>query len=305
MIRALSWIQIALLQTSRAWCFLEHNGVNCVGGFSYTGESSLNFFNLIACEPPAGRAFFPMMSWERASGKRLCSLFSSPGFRNSCIKHDWLHCVDLGVGADFLGGTFQYLVDSYFEGPSKKARCLALFKEIQKYYKETNAASRLPTLTPGMLTKENKKSNKKSWPKLRAKAGEARALISFCRQAVHKYCLKDTEFESRLRQAATSLEACYALLSVSQWTLAKMQTTARKFAFYFLALTNCEGQKWFRAKPKEHAFLECSRSPVPPSRTWSYRDESFGHTMSQLATRRGGGAHSACSQQSCFAQVCC
>ena len=67
-----------------------------------------------------------------------------------------------------------------------------------------------------------------------------------------------------------------------------MQTRARKFAFYFLALTNCEGQKWFRAKPKVHAFLECSRSPVPPSRTWSYRDESFGHTMSQLATRRGG-----------------
>ena len=147
---------------------------------------------------------------------------------------------------------------------------------------------RKQTPHPGMLTKENKKSNKKSWPKLRAKAGEARALISFCRQAVHKYCLKDTEFESRLRQAATSLEACYALLSASQWTLAKMQTTARKFAFYFLALTNCEGQKWFRAKPKVHAFLECSRSPVPPSRTWSYRDESFGHTMSQLATRRGG-----------------
>ena len=178
----------------------------------------------------------------------------------------------------------------HFEWPSKKARCLALFKEIQEYYKETNAESRLPTLTPGMLTKENKKSNKKSWPKLRAKAGEARALISFCRQAVHKYCLKGTEFESRLRQAATSLEACYALLSVSQWTLAKMQTTARKFAFYFLALTNCEGQKWFRAKPKVHAFLECSRSPVPPSRTWSYRDESFGHTMSQLATRRGGSS---------------
>ena len=119
------------------------------------------------------------MARERASGKRLCNLFSSPGFRNSCIKHDWLHCVDLGVGADCLGGTFQYLVDSYFEGPSKKARCLALFKEIQEYYKETNAESRLPTLTPGMLTKGNKKSNKKSWPKLRAKAGEARALISF------------------------------------------------------------------------------------------------------------------------------
>ena len=176
---------------------------------------------------------------------------------------------------------------SVFSG-LKKARRLALFKEIQEYYKETNAESRLPTLTPGVLTKENKKSNKKSWPKLRAKAGEARALISFCRQAVHKCCLKDTEFESRLRQAATSLEACYALLSASQWTLAKMQTTARKFAFYFLALTKCEGQKWFRAKPKVHAFLECSRSPVPPSRTWSYRDESFGHTMSQLATRRGG-----------------
>ena len=178
-------------------------------------------------------------------------------------------------------------------------------RRIQEYYKETNAESRLPTLTPGMLTKENKKSNKKSWPKLRAKAGEARALISFCRQAVHKYCLKDTEFESRLRQAATSLEACYALLSASQWTLAKMQTRARKFAFYFLALTNCEGQKWFRAKPKVHAFLECSRSPVPPSRTWSYRDESFGDTMSQLATRRGGEFTVLAVSRAVLLKFCC
>ena len=122
-------------------------------------------------------------------GKRLCNLFSRPRIQEQLHKARLVALCRFGSWGRLPGGgTFQYLVDSYFEGPSQKARCLALFKEIQEYYKETNAESRLPTLTPGMLTKENKKSNKKSWPKLRAKAGEARALISFCRQAVHKYC---------------------------------------------------------------------------------------------------------------------
>ena len=67
-----------------------------------------------------------------------------------------------------------------------------------------------------------------------------------------------------------------------------MQNRAKKFAQYFLALSKVAGQKYYRAKPKLHAFMEISRSPVCPSKTWSYRDDSFGHSMSLFAKRRGG-----------------
>ena len=161
-------------------------------------------------------------------------------------------------------------MDSYFEGPSKKARCLALFKEIQEYYKETNAESRLPTLTPGMLTKENKKSNKKSWPKLRAKAGEARALISFCRQAVHKYCLKDTEFESRAQTGSYkpgSLLCPFECFTVDSGQNADQSQEGSLFTSW--PSQTVRARSGLGPSPKCMLFLECSRSPVPPSRTWS------------------------------------
>ena len=108
---------------------------------------------------------------QQEHGHSIRNLFGCPGFRNTCIKHDWLHAADLGVAADVLGGTFQYIVDFYMEGARKKERCMSLFQEMQCFYREHNSQNRLPTLTPGMLTKEDKKSKKKSWPKIKAKAG--------------------------------------------------------------------------------------------------------------------------------------
>ena len=134
----------------------------------------------------------------------------------------------------------------------------------------------------------DEKSKKKSWPKIRARAGEARSLISFNKLIVEKLCVKDDQFEAKLRQTARALEGCYSCLSLDTWTKELLENNARKFAQYFLALTKMDGNKYFRAKPKLHAFLEISRSPVSHSKTWSYRDESFGHTMSQYAKRRGG-----------------
>ena len=195
---------------------------------------------------------------QQEHGHSVSNLSGCPGFRNTCIKHDWLHAADLGVAADVLGGTFQYIADFYMEGASKKERCMSLFKEMQCFYREHNSQNRLPTLTPGMLTKEDKKSKKKSWLKIRAKAGEARSLISFNKLIVEKLCGKDDQFETKLRQTARALEGCYSCLSLDTWTKELLENNARKFAQYFLALTKMDGNKYFRAKPKLHVFLEFS-----------------------------------------------
>ena len=173
-------------------------------------------------------------------------------------------------------------------GDGKLQKCCSLFAEMTEFYKANNSENRLLRLTPGMLTKDNKKSKGKGWPKLRGKAGEVRSLISFCKQVVEKHCVQDTEFEVRLRQASRALESCYECLSPEAWSMEVLQNRAKRFAQHFLALTKVPGQKYYRAKPKLHAFMEISRSLVCPSKTWSYRDESFGHTMSLFAKRRGG-----------------
>ena len=51
------------------------------------------------------------------------------------------------------------------------------------------------------------KSKKKSWPKIRAKAGEARSLISFNKLIVEKLCVKDDPFEAKLRQTKVATAA--------------------------------------------------------------------------------------------------
>ena len=225
---------------------------------------------------------------QREHGFKISSIFSIPGLKHLCIKHDWLHAADIGISADFLGGTFQYLIDKYMAGDGKIQKCSNLFAEMRDFYSANNSENRLLRLTPGMLTKDSKKNKSKGWPKLRAKAGECRSLISFTRLVVEKHCDKDTEFEVKLRQASRALEGCYECLSPDAWSLQTMQNRAKKFAQYFLALSEVAGQKYYRAKPKLHAFMEISRSPVCPSKTWSYRDESFGRSMSLFAKRRGG-----------------
>ena len=91
----------------------------------------------------------------------------------------------------------------------------------------------------------------------------------------------------KIIKTARALEGCYSCLSLDTWAKELLENNARKFAQHFLALTKMDGNKYFRAKPKLHVFLEISRSPVSPSKTWPYSDESFGHTMSQYAKRRG------------------
>ena len=224
---------------------------------------------------------------QRDEGNEPSVLFSSPGFKSTCCKWDWLHAVDLGISQDFLGACFKHVAETYMPGASFNGQCNELFKQMQTFYKRVEAEDRLNTLTPGMLQKD-KKAKKRSWPKLRAKAGETRALVPFCRELVEKYCVTDSDMEVTMRRAARVLESCYDCLHDSVWKREVLEARARRFAVLFVKLTSLPGQKLFRAKPKLHAFLEIAASPANPRRTWSYRDESFGHTLSKHAVRRGG-----------------
>ena len=102
-------------------------------------------------------------------------IFGCPGVNQSTFAVDWLHCADLGVGADFLGNLFELALSvPMLPGNNKAERCSALFLEMRRYYRANGVDSQLPTLTTTMIRKKAGTP-----PKLRGKAAEIRHLIPF------------------------------------------------------------------------------------------------------------------------------
>ena len=227
---------------------------------------------------------FDFLAREYELHDEVSELFGAPGFTVECCQIDWLHSTDLGVAADFVGGLFAYLVDTKLVGRTSKERCSELFRDIQEFYKDKNCEDRIPHLSPLMLRKKPT-----GWPKLRAKAGQTRALVPFSEAIAGKYLAGDgNDWEATLRAASVQLNSCYACLSEEGWNGEQFHLRAMKFALLFLALHRAPGQKYFKPKPKLHLFLEQSRQKLCPALVWTYRDESFGHTLSLYARRRGG-----------------
>ena len=76
---------------------------------------------------------------------------------------------------------------------------------------------------------------------------------------------------------------------MGSWNTEHFHDAAQRFLLLNGSLeTHFEADKLFRVKPKAHLLLELARQQSTPSATWTYRDESFGHTVATLAKRRGG-----------------
>ena len=217
------------------------------------------------------------------NGKTISPLFSCPGFTSDLVAIDWLHCVDLGVCADFLGNLFSMMVKKQ-AGRTKDEKLIAFYKKIQKYYAEEGVTDRLDDLTWLMIQKKGSKS-----PKLRASASEARKLVPFARQEAARCLSTGSEEETTALQAAIHLEKCYNCLSDFQ--SATLQTESTGFLLLYKALeqnANSVGKCAWKIKPKFHIWQELCMMDSNPVSHWVYRDEDFGGYVAQVARRRGG-----------------
>ena len=122
---------------------------------------------------------------QRQQNKLVSRLFSCPGFNTACCKMDFLHACDLGVTSDWLGSLLFFLQSEKIRGHKKRIRCAKLCQDIKAYYDRTGVTDRLPKLLPTMLREEDRGKIKS--PKLRAKAGEARALVGAALELATKY----------------------------------------------------------------------------------------------------------------------
>ncbi len=222
--------------------------------------------------------------WRR--GKRVCPLFAVFGIFNTLFKVDWLHCADLGVGADFLGNLFDYLVQHSMPGNNKDARCRALGEHVTAYYTATNVEGQLKEFLPKTCASEKKKRP----PKLKGSAATTRALIRFGDQMARQFLSDADPIEQAIKTAAHHLLNCYNSLHLRNqpFSHSALYNSSKVFAIQYGALWAAHGSgvSW-RPKPKMHLFLELCSSATEPQKFWNYRDEDFGGSVARQNKMRG------------------
>ena len=71
---------------------------------------------------------------QRELGIKPSPIFASPGCKVDYVMVDWLHAVDLGVGADMLGNVFNEVVD-LLPGANRRDRVQELWRRLKVWYK--------------------------------------------------------------------------------------------------------------------------------------------------------------------------
>ena len=226
---------------------------------------------------------FEFLARQVQDGLTISSLFGCPCLTTSCFKPDWLHAVDQGTAADFLGSLMHVLLP-FFPGANKHDRCKNMFLHIRAYYRTHAVDSKYDNLTVKMF------HSKKGF-KLRGKAAEVRGLITWARLACDEFLSGSTDVRMQtIRSACHSLAACYAQLSHLVFDLHTMAEQCRRYCMLCIALDDTSTNKLWRTKPKLHLMQElCELQGDNPSKYWTYRDEDFGGTLAGYARHRGGG----------------
>ena len=214
---------------------------------------------------------------------RITPLFKSPYVTTGIFRRDWLHCVDLGIGADLGGNLFKRL-RSKMRGNNIDARTNSLWMKISDWYEDNDVQDRLPRLAPTWIQTSGDKP-----PKLKGNASTTRALIPFMYEASQELLDSSDPIENAMQVAAFHLLECYSCLSNDElnWRTI-LPASSTSFVLQYRALADHHGGVDWRCKPKLHHFLELCSGTSKPNMSWTYRDEDYGGTVALLAHSRGG-----------------
>ena len=214
-----------------------------------------------------------------AQGRSISPLFSAPGVLVDIFKIDWLHVVDLGIAADWVGQVFAYLTPR-MPGGNKAERVQSLWRRVSALYNDYPTEARLGNLTEAMLSPTARSA------KLRAHGAECRALVPIAGHLVRELVADDASVDGTVRQTMASLEACYSCLS-ARADATNLGVHCRRFCTLWVALERLD--VGFHIKPKTHLFQElCEMQRTRPALHWTYRDEDFGGSLVSIGRRRGG-----------------
>ncbi len=223
------------------------------------------------------------------TGRKISLIFSVFGVETYLFRVDWLHAVDQGVGADFVGNVFESLLHK-LPGSTIAKRCKALADKTWKYYAREGTQDQLKELK----YKTFKRSSKNKPPKVKGSAAQVRALIPFVKELAEDLVDDTVPKEVAIKVAARHLSNCYQALSNSSAACRDeaFYHSSRDFALQYHALYLTGDGVSFRAMPKTHLFLElCSQPGVVPNKFWCYRDEDFGGPVARQSKMKGRWRH--------------
>ena len=222
---------------------------------------------------------------QMETGRRISQFFSVFGVFIYLFRVDWLHAVDLGVGADFAGNVFEALLPK-LPGGNKEARCHVLNDKLQAFYDGRGTEDRLKVLT----VKNFKRASKGQNAKLKGSASQVRAAIPFVKELADELVDDSVPAEAAIKIAAKHLTHCYQALARSSEACRDeaFYSSSQGFVLQCQALHLAGDGVAFRSKPKTHMFLEmCSQPGVVPNSCWCYRDEDFGGPIARQSEMRG------------------
>jgi hypothetical protein len=221
-------------------------------------------------------------------GKRLCPIWELPEmYPADLILPDWLHAVDLGIGADIAGQLLVELADCY-PGRSFKARVAELWKDIQVLYKDQDVEYKLQNLCPEMLNKGKKTHGPAT---LKSSAACVRHLIPILPILTAKHFCMGSMHQVACDNLAKFLAKAYLCMESND--LQELPKYGGKVASQYMALEqealrhDPDSSAW-HIMPKLHLFQHLCECGCGPKDFWCYQDETAGGVLAQLFTRRGG-----------------
>ena len=237
----------------------------------------------------------PAQFWAamRAQGITPCCLFNLPGVSVDMVTIDVLHCLDLGVSQDLIGNVmWEFIEHGFVEGSSREKRVKELFKLLKKHQKTVDSSNKLQGLTVEMI-KQDKKP-----PKLRAKGGETRSLMTFALEmSITMHQNLQTEHSNAVLQCVSGHMEFYLLMGVEPYKPDLASAACQKFCTFYNALSkeaqDSHGNDLFwRIKPKFHMYQELAQYQTfvlgDPKLFWTYKDEDFVGWVAKLARTEGG-----------------
>ena len=194
---------------------------------------------------------------------------------------DWMHVMDLGVSADFVGQLLIYVL-SREPGANREVRMINLNKRLEAAYARTGSGKVIDRVTEGFLNLPN-------YGKLKAHPAEVRALIPVAVDTVRQAVTGASPVELSIQQAMHFLQEMYEGLSSDKPGHQERQASnCLRFVGLYVALDEVTDE--FHIRPKVHLAQELMEMS-PGSRAvhhWTYRDEDFGGTAVTLFRPWGG-----------------
>ena len=219
-------------------------------------------------------------------GKPVSTLLAAPTLRIHQFRPDWLHTMDQGCTADFLGNLFLWVVLPKLPGTNKDERIRQLFLLVQKYYTDHAIQQRYSNLTIKMLQKKNGQP-----PKLRS---EVKGLVPFGKLMADAHCQDNLPVEHTVKIAASHLKNLYDIVwSRHNFNPEAMHHESFRLRNLLRALDefHSSSSNIWRMKPKLHLMEElCEKQTDNPLDHSTFRDEDWGGAAARWARRRAGPA---------------